>query len=138
MAGFEYRFRTSGGQPTILNIVQKDSETLSKGDILNLESGQLDLGATADTNLVGVCLETKTGTGGTTKFEVVTDEDAVYGITDANARLIGDTLDLSGTTGAQGVTTSSNKEFVVHSTCSASQETLVRINVGKHYRNKAQ
>lgn len=138
MAGFQYRYRISGGQPTIQNIVFKDTETLSKGDLVNLETGQLDLGATADTNLVGVALETKAGTTAVTLIEVITDPDAVYGITDANARLVGATLDLSGATGAQTVATSSNKELVVVATSSASQETLVRINVGKHFQNKAQ
>lgn len=137
MAGFTFRYRLSGGQPTVKKIVCKDTETLTKGDIANLESGQLDLGATADTTLLGAIQQTAAGTSATTKFEVITDADAVYGVTDANARLEGATLDLTGATGAQGVTTSSNKEFVVVATSSASQETLVRFNVGKHVENKA-
>jgi hypothetical protein len=138
VAGFHFRYRISGGAPTIQRVVFKDTETITKGDLVNLESGQLDLGATADTNLVGVALETAAGTSAVTLLTVITDPDAVYGVTDANARLIGATLDLSGATGAQGVATSSNKEFVVVATSSATEETLVRINVGKHYQNKAQ
>lgn len=138
MAGFTYRYRISGAAPTVQSLVIKDTETLTKGDIANLETGQIDLGATADANLAGVVLETKAGTTAVTEYEVITDPDAVYGVTDANARVIGATLDLSGATGAQTVTTSSNKEFVVVADCSASQETLVRINVGKHFANKAQ
>lgn len=138
MAGFSYRYRISGAPPTVQNLTCKDTETLTKGDIANLETGEIDLGATADANLLGIILETKAGTDSTTKFEVITDADAVYGVTDANVRVIGATLDLSGATGAQTVTTSSNKEFVVVADSSASQETLVRINVGKHVANKAQ
>lgn len=137
MAGFTFRYRLSGGQPTVKKIVMKDTETLTKGDILNLETGQLDLGATADTALLGACQQTAAGTTAVTKVEVITDADAVYGVTDANARLEGATLDLSGATGAQTVAASSNKEFVVVATSTASQETLVRFNVGKHVENLA-
>lgn len=135
---FHFRYRISGGAPTIQRVVFKDSETITKGDVVNLESGQLDLGATADTNLVGVALETAAGVSATTLLTVITDADAVYGVVDANARLIGATLDLSGATGAQTVAASSNKEFVVVATSSATEETLVRFNIGKHYANKAQ
>lgn len=138
MAGFTYAYRLSGGAPTVQKITAKDNETLTKGDIVNLETGELDLGATADTNLVGALLETKVAVDSTTVHEVITDPDAVYSVTDNNARLVGATLDLTGSTGAQGVTTSSNKEFVVVVASSATEPTLVRINIGKHYANKAQ
>lgn len=138
MPGFKYRYRLCGAPPTIEDLTFKDTETLSKGDLANLESGEIDLAATADTNLLGVILETQAGVDSTTKARVITDADAVYGVTDANARVKGATLDLSGSTGAQGVTTSSNKEFVVVAASSATEETLVRINVGKHHNNKAQ
>lgn len=138
MAGFTFAYRLSGGAPTIQRLLFKDTETLTKGDIVNLETGELDLGATADTNLVGAVQQTLAGTDSTTYIEVITDPDAVYSVTDANARLVGAPLDLSGATGAQGVATSSNKEFVVVAESTASQPTLVRINIGKHYANKAQ
>src|SRR3990170_4201166 len=113
MAGFKFRFRESGGAPTILDLLFKDAETLTKGDIANLETGEIDLAATNDDALLGVVLETKLGVDSTNRAKVIVDEDAVYGVSDANARLAGATLDISGTTGAQAVTTSSNKEFVV-------------------------
>lgn len=138
MAGFTFRYRLSGGAPTVQVLKAKDTETLTKGDILNLESGEVDLGATADTNLLGVCLDTGARTDSTTDVYVITDADAVYAVSDANARVKGATLDLSGATGAQAVAASSNKEFVVVAPSTASEETLVRINVGKHHDNKAQ
>lgn len=137
MAGFTFAYRLSGGQPTVKKIVMKDTETLTKGDLANLETGQIDLAATADAKLLGAVQETVAGTTAVTKVEVITDVDAVYSVTDANARVEGATLDLTGATGAQGVTTSSNKEFVVVATCTASQPTLVRFNVGKHCENVA-
>lgn len=138
MAGFTFRYRLSGGAPTIQSLLFKDTETLTKGDLVNLETGEVDLAAAGDANLLGVVLETKAGTDSTTRIEVITDADAVYGVSDANARLKGATLDITGATGAQGVTTSSGKEFVVQAESTAAQETLVRINVGKHVDNKAQ
>lgn len=136
--GFTFRFRESGGAPTILDLLFKDTETLTKGDLVNLETGEVDLLAAGDTNGLGVVLETKAGTDSTTRIKVIVDVDAVYGVTDANARLLGATLDISGATGAQTVTTSSGKEFVVARESSATEETLVKFNTGKHAFNKAQ
>lgn len=133
MAGFEFAYRLSGGAPTIQDLVFKDTETITKGDLVNLESGQIDLAATNDDGLVGVALETKAGTTAVTKLKVVTDPDAVYSVVDANARVIGATLDVSGATGAQTVATSSNKEFVCVSDSSATEPTLVLINQAHHW-----
>lgn len=138
MAGFRFSYRLNGGAPTVQTFFTKDTETLTRGDIANLESGEIDLGATADTNLVGAIMQTAAGTDSTTEYQVITDDDAVYSVVDNNARVVGATLDLTGATGAQGLTTSSNKEFVVVAPSTATQETLVKINVGKHFKNKAQ
>ena len=138
MPGFRYRYRLSGGAPTIQDLLFKDTETLTKGDMVNLETGEIDLLGTADTDALGVILETLAGTDSTTRARCIVDADAVYGVADANARLKGATLDISGATGAQTVATSSNKNFVVAAESSATEETLVRFNVGKHADNKAQ
>lgn len=138
MPGFSFRYRQSGGAPTIQPVPAAATATLTRGDMGNLVVGQVALGATLNANFLGAVQETKAGTAGVTKYEVVTDPDAVYGVTDANARKKGDTLDLAGATGAQAVAASVNKEFVVVADSSASEETLVRFNVGKHVDNKAQ
>lgn len=137
-AGFTFRLRTCGSPPTIKKLLMKDTETLTAGDMLNLETGEVDLGATADTNFLGVCLETVAGTDSTTRVRCITDADAVYSVVDNNARVVGATLDLAGATGAQAVAASSNKEFVVVADSGATEETMVRFNVGKHHDNKAQ
>jgi hypothetical protein len=136
--GFRYRGRISGGNPTIQDILYKDTETLTRGDMVNLETGEIDLGATGDSNFLGMVLETQAGTDSTTRARVIVDADAIYGVYDANARLKGATLDISGATGAQTIATSSNKEFVVFAESAATEETLVVFNVGKHHLNKAQ
>lgn len=132
--GFRYRGRISGGDPTIQDLLFKDTETLTKGDMVNLETGEVDLAATGDTNLLGIVLEVDIdGTDSTTKIKVIVDSDAIYGVYDANARLKGATLDIAGATGAQTIATSSNKEFVVYAPSAADEETLVVFNVGKHH-----
>jgi hypothetical protein len=136
--GFRYRGRISGGDPTVMDLLFKDTETLTAGDIVNLETGEVDLGATNDAALLGVVLETKSGTDSTTRIKVITDTDAIYGVYDANARLTGATLDIAGATGAMTIATSSNKDVTVWAESTASEETLVVISHGLHAFNATQ
>ena len=135
--GFEFRYRECGKPPTILDLLCKDTDTLTKGDIVNLETGELDLGATADTALCGTVMETASGTDSTTRFKVIVDADAVYGVTDANARLVGAGLDIAGTTGAMTVAAGTNDDLVVVAESSATQETLVKIHPTQHWQYTA-
>lgn len=130
--GFKYMGRASGQPDWFRKFYFKDTESFHIGDVLNLESGEVDLGATADTGLLGICMENKDGTDSTTEVEVCIAPDALYSVYDANARAVGDTLDIAGTTGQQTVATSSNKEFVVVGGVSASDRTIVMINPKKH------
>jgi len=139
MAGFTIAGRLSGGAPTIITMKAKDTETLSFGDIANVETGEIDLGATADTQLVGpIVSATVAAVDSTTNIQVCVDPDVILQTADANARLAGATLDLSGATGAQTLAASSNKEFIVLHAKSATMETQVLFNVGHHLFNKAQ
>lgn len=133
-AGFRFSHRLSGGSPTIQTLTIKDDETLTKGDLVNLEGGEIDLAATNDTALVGAVLETKAGTDSTTTYKVITDFDAVYRVYDANARVIGATLDIAGTTGAMTVAASNNVDLIVVADSTATEETLVMIAHGKHWQ----
>ena len=133
-AGFKFRYRLSQQPPTLKRLYFKDTETLSKNDLLNLETGEVDLGATNDTTFVGAAQETLAGTDSTTQIWVITDFDAVYGVYDANAREAGATLDIAGTTGAMTVAASSNVDLIVVSKSSATEETLVMIAHGEHYQ----
>jgi len=131
--GFRFRYRLSRGPETVQTLTIKDTETLTKGDLVNLESGEIDLAATNDAAMVGACQETKAGTDSTTTYKVITDQDAVYGVYDANARVAGATLDISGTTGAMTVAASSNVDLIVVADSTATEETLVRIATGEHW-----
>ncbi len=133
--GFKYEGRECGGEPTILTLPFSDTETLTKGDMLNLETGEVDLAVAGDSGYLGACRETKAGTASTTEIEVYSDPDSLYSVFDNNARVVGATLDLDGTTGIQTVTTSSHADFTVVETSTANQRTLVRITHGEHYKN---
>ncbi len=137
-AGFRIRGRISGGPIHYQDIVAQDTGTYTKGDLVNVETGELDLGAAADTALIGPVMETVSTTASTTKVRVATDPDIILGVYDAAARVIGATLDLSGATGAQTITTSSQKDFVVYATKTATEETLLIFNQGHHLFRKDQ
>ena len=130
---FEFRYRISGKPPTVKTFVLKNTETLSRGDMLSLDDDKLELGATGHTGLVGAALKTLEGEAGTTSIQVIVDADAVYGVEDPRARQKGATLDLTGPTAAQRLGPSVNADFVVEVDSSADQETLVRINGSRHH-----
>tara|TARA_B100001123_G_C15337338_1_gene1033357 strand:- start:4347 stop:4814 length:468 start_codon:yes stop_codon:yes gene_type:complete len=151
--GFDWRYNLSGGRPLILTFAMKDSETLTRGDLLNIESGEVDLAATGDAALAGIFVGPENpsdatdgqpgvvaGTDSTTIVKVLVNPDAVYAdANDTNARLAGATLDVSGATGAQTLAASSNTEFVVvERKRQASDETRVMICSSAHYLAKAQ
>jgi len=140
--GFEFSHRLCGAAPTIRELKSADS-ALAKGDFVNIESGSLDLAATNDTKLAGVVLGPgmKSDGSGVTNLasigandyvEIIIDNDAVYKVTDANARAFGATLDISGGTGAQTVAASSNADLVVVAPSTATQPTLVKLSDANH------
>jgi len=133
MAGFTFRYRLSGGAPTIQTFKSKDTETITKGDLLNLETGEVDLAATNDGAFVGIALDTGARTDSTTDVTCITDADAVYGIVDANARLAGALLDIAGATGGMTLAADSNHDVLVVAASGATEETLVTFNVAKHW-----
>ena len=156
MAGFEFRYMLNGGFPVYKEFYAKDTETLTVGDMMNIETGECDLGATGDTGFAGMLASAVdpdaqrnsshewtpgviTAVDSTTRLRVLISPDAVYSTTDANARNAGATLDISGATGAQGLAASSNTEFVVVETkLAAADPTFVIFAISSHYLAKAQ
>ena len=151
--GFAWRWNVSGGRPLIQSFYMKDSETLTVGDMLNLESGEVDLMVTTDVAAVGVFVGpenpddavdgkpgTVAGTDSTTIVLAVCNPDAVYADpNDTSARQPGALLDISGTTGAQTIAAASNNEFVVvQRKMQAADETLVQFTAPTHYLSKVQ
>jgi len=151
--GFEWRYNISGGRPLILTFVMKDTETFTRGDMLNLESGEVDLLVTTDTAAVGVFVGPENpddatdgqpgivaGTDSTTVVKAIANPDADYADRhDTSARLAGALLDVSGATGAQTVAAASNNEFVVvERKRQSSDETRVQFTAPTHYLSKVQ
>jgi len=126
--GFNWAYNMHGGDPIVHVYVMQDTETLTKGDLISLQtSGRADLAATADTDMVGMMLGPDTpsegkvgepgvveGTTAVTRVKVQINPDAVYeDIDDTSARNPGVTLDISGATGAMALATSSNTDVIV-------------------------
>ena len=146
MAGFIPVYTVSGGRTLVYEFTTKETATLTVGDLLNLDTNEADLAATNDAALFGPLQgasdpdDNVSGQPGriaavdsTTKVQAVVNRDVVLSDgADANARLVGDSLDLSGATGAQGVATSSNVDFFILKDSAASEDTLVLIARGEH------
>ena len=131
--GFKFAYRLCGQPPTHCRYVFKDTETLSIGDLVNLESGTADLAATNDSGMCGVAQQTKAGITAVSEIEVINDWDAVYAVYDAVARYAGEKLDIAGATGAMTVATDSNHDVIVVSNSSAVELTYVMIIEGEHF-----
>jgi hypothetical protein len=134
-AGFRYRGRKSGGPPTIQEFVCASAATYTKGDLLSLTSGEIELAASNDVTFLGLCLETVAATGVATtgtKVKVIVDEDAIYGVYDANARTKGTILDIDGTTGAMTLAADADSDVQVFANSAADEETLVCFVTGSH------
>lgn len=127
---FTFAYCRFGGAPIIEKITVANTVVLSKGEMVNLESGELTTAVTADTALVGVAIEAVDNTNDGLECAVITNEDAVYSVTDANARLKGATLDIG--TGALTVAATSNADLIVVEDSTASEPTLVTFN-NTHY-----
>tara|TARA_R110000824_G_scaffold68237_6_gene176631 strand:+ start:2036 stop:2488 length:453 start_codon:yes stop_codon:yes gene_type:complete len=150
VAGFIFAYNISGGRPLIYEFTMKDTETLTVGDLLNLESNEVDLAATNDAAMLGPLQGAAdpddnvtgkpgsiSGTDSTTKVRAIVNADAVLSDdSDANARLVGDPLDVGGATGAQGVAANSNTDFFILKDSAASENTLVKIANGEHWLNQ--
>lgn len=133
--GFHFAYRLSGGDPTIQEILAKDTATYTRGDLVALDAGELDQAATGSAALVGAVVETVSATDSTTYVKVIVDADAVYAVYDANARVIGATLDIDGTAGAMTVKASTNADLTVMQTSTADEPTYVMITHGEHFSN---
>jgi uncharacterized protein YbcI len=133
MAGFTYRYRLGGGDPTLRRFATANSG-FAAGDMLNFAAGALSVGTTGDAALLGAVHEVGPhGPDGHT-VTVVVDGDAVYGVLDPNPRARGAALDLTGVTGGHGVAAGRTAELTVVADSAADEETLVRITIGKHHR----
>ena len=135
-AGFRYRGRRCGGPPTIQKFVAASAATYHKGDIVSLTTSECEIAATDDKSFLGIVNETAVCDGVATtgtQIEVIVDEDSIFGVYDANARIIGAYLDVAGATGAMTVAANANHDFMVYASSTATEETLVCFSHAAHY-----
>jgi hypothetical protein len=124
--GFTWAYNLGGGGAIIERIVVKASAVLVKGEMTNLESGEVDAGATADTAFVGPACEDCDNTADGLSVDVIVNSDAVYSVVDNNAREKGALLDLG--TGGLTVAAASNNDLIVVEKSTATEPTLVTFN----------
>lgn len=130
MSGFIWAYEEGGGTPQITTEVIKNAAVLTEFCLLNFESGEVDLAATNDAAFFGVALEAKDNTSDGLSVRVLRlTKNTVLQVTDANARTIGDNLDIA--SGALAVAANSNSDLVVVRTSSATEPTYVKIVSGE-------
>lgn len=129
MTGFKWAGSIDGSEPILRKFTVKASANISRGEMLNLESGEADAGATNDSAFLGPATEAVDNTVDGHVVECIVNPGAIYAVEDANIRAAGDTLDLA--SGGLGLATSSNADFKVWADSTADEPTLVIFN-GNH------
>lgn len=127
---FIFAYTLDGSAPRPVEYPVKDTVVLSKGELCNLESGEVDGAATGDSALVGPAQADVDNTNDGEVVRCIMNPNAVYRVVDNNARLAGALLDIA--TGGLGVTTASNNDLIVVETSTATEPTLVTFN-GTHF-----
>jgi uncharacterized protein YbcI len=100
--------------------------------MLRFDGGLVNVAMPGDGKLLGVSLETVRSNALVTTVSMIVDADAVYAVADPNVRQVGETLRLSGGSGAHGVAAAPGSEFEVVADSAASEETLLRIRPEHH------
>ncbi len=131
MSGFIWAYNEGGGAPLIQTFVVKASAVLTEFCLLNFESGEADLAATNDSALLGASVEAVDNTVDGHLVRAVINMDAVFAVADANARTVGDTLDIG--TGALTVAATSNADLVVVRSSGANEPTYVKFTAGNRW-----
>lgn len=126
---FTFVYDLTGADPITRKQTVADTVVLSKGEMVNLETGELTTAVTGDTTLYGVALEDCDNTDDGLSCAVIINPFAVYSVVDANARVAGATLDIG--TGALTVAASNNADLIVVEDSTATEPTLVKFN-GTH------
>ena len=122
MAGFTFKYMLGGGVVYLTSFVVKTAESISKGDICKITSGEAENADTSDTTVFGVAAN-DADAGETVKLY---PPDSVYAVVDASARSCGDALDISGT--SDGVAAKVNDDMIVVRNSTASEDTLVMLH----------
>jgi hypothetical protein len=126
MAGFRFKYMLNGGVVYLTSFTVKSGASINKGDICKITSGEAEPAASGDITIFGVAAN-DADSGETVKLYPT---NAVYGVTDANARNCGEGIDISAT--SDGVTTKSNADLAIVRNSTSSEETLVAVSYGSN------
>jgi hypothetical protein len=133
MAGFEFSYTLSGAAKRVQAYTAKNAAVFSAGEMVILDTGEADAGATGGVFLGVAAAECDNTDDGLTVY-VIANPDAVFTVVDANARTINDALDVA--SGGMGVTTKSNDDLKVMLNSTATEVTHVMFN-NTHLGQKA-
>lgn len=128
---FEWAYSLDGSDPIIQTFVVTNAAVLSQGEMCTLTSGEANAGATNDATFIGATVEAVDNTVDGHSVKVIVNRYAVYKVADANARTVGDVLDLG--TGGLTVAADSNHDLRVVKSSSATEPTYVIIAPGEHW-----
>jgi hypothetical protein len=128
---FEWAYSLDGSDPIIQEFTVTASAVISEGEMCTLTSNEANAAASNDSTIIGIATHDVDNTVDGHTVKCIVNRNAVYKVADANARKVGDTLDLA--SGGLGVTTSSNVDFLVVKSSSATEPTYVRIAAGEHW-----
>ena len=109
----------------IKDVPMVDTLSMTAGDMVEITTGEADVGASGSTTLAGVCAETVDNADDGEVMDIIDGHGAVFSIEDANARIMGATLDIDAT--YDGVTTSSNTDLVCVRPSSDTERTFLKI-----------
>lgn len=130
MAFIFKRYQNGSLVPRIIPIVMKNDAVIDEGDMVEIDTAEAENGATASTTLFGVAAESLDNAADGLSIDVIDGYLAVFEVVDANARAVGDPLDINGT--FDGVATNSNSDLVVVKASSATEKTEIMIRPASH------
>jgi hypothetical protein len=139
MSGFSFRYTLSGAAPSYAYKMLKDGESITEGMLVAASTEGTIAPATSaagTTDLWGVATGTQAESAGSYVY-VITNEDAVYAVSDASARYPGDTLSIcSDSLTVCTAVASTSGNLVVVATSASTEETLFRIVPNCHVTHR--
>lgn len=139
MSGFSFRYTLSGAAPAYGYMMLKDGESITEGMLVAASTSGTIAPATSaagTTDLWGVATGTQAESAGSYVY-VITNEDAVYAVSDASARYPGDTLSICSDSLTVCTAVASNSgNLVVVANSASTEETLFRIAPNCHVTHR--
>jgi Uncharacterized conserved protein (DUF2190) len=122
MAGFVFKYMLGGGVVYLTSFTVKTGETITKGMMCKITSGEAEPADTSDTTAFGVAAN-DAAAGETVKLY---PPDSVYAAVDSSARSSGDCLDIAA--GSAGITSKTNDDLICVRNSAASDDSLVTLH----------